>query len=65
MSKNTYFTGQPLYAQLLKLTDVQEIIKISQTGGHDRYIKKLDGYSHFVIMLFAVLMRYDSLREIV
>jgi hypothetical protein len=65
MGKNTYFTGQPLYGQLLKLTDRQEIAKISRKGSHDRYVKKLDGYSHFVIMLYAVLMRYDSLREIV
>ncbi len=65
MSKNTHFTGQPLYAQLLKLTDSKEIARISLEGCHDRYIKKLDGYSHFVIMLYAVLMRYDSLREIV
>ena len=65
MGKNTYFTGQPLYAQLLKLIDSQEIARISRKGVHDRYVKKLDGYSHFVIMLYAVLMRYDSLREIV
>jgi hypothetical protein len=65
MCKNTYFTGQPLYAQVLKLTDRQEIARISRKGVHDRYVKKLDGYSHFVILLYAVLMRYDSLREIV
>ncbi|MFA6950194.1 MAG: DUF4372 domain-containing protein [Lentimicrobiaceae bacterium] len=34
-------------------------------GGHDRYTQKPDGYTHFAIMLFAGLMRYDSLREIV
>lgn len=44
MSKNTYFTGQPLYTQLLKFADRQE-------GLHDRYVKKLDGYAQFVIML--------------
>lgn len=65
MGKNTYFTGQPFYSQLLKLTDRQEIGRISRKGMHERYVKKLDGYSHFVIMPYAVLMRYDSLREIV
>lgn len=64
MGKNTHFTGQPLYAQLLNLVDKQQIKSLSKSGGHDRYIKKLDGYSHFVIMLYSVLMRYDSLREI-
>ena len=38
---------------------------MSKSGGHDRYVKKLDGYSHFVILLYGVLMRHDSLREIV
>ena len=45
MGKNIYFTGQPLYAQLLKLTDVHEIAWTSQKGGHDRYTQKLDGYT--------------------
>lgn len=65
MGKNTHFSGQPLYAQLLKLTDRKEIARISRKGNHDRYVKKLDGYSHLVIMLYAVLMRHESLREIV
>ena len=65
MGKNTHFSGQPLYAQLLKLTERKEIARISRKGNHDRYVKKLDGYSHFVIMLYAVLMRHESLREIV
>ena len=65
MGKNTHFSGQPLYAQQLKLTDRKEIARISRKGNHDRYVKKLDGYSHFVIMLYAVLMRHESLREIV
>lgn len=65
MSKNIHFTGQPLYSQLLNLIDKQKINELSRQGGHDRYIKKLDGYSHFVILLYGILMRHDSLREIV
>lgn len=65
MGKNRHFSGQPLYAQLLKLTDREEIVRISLNGNHERYVKKLTGYSHFVIMLYAVLMRHESLREIV
>ncbi|MBK7099361.1 MAG: DUF4372 domain-containing protein [Sphingobacteriales bacterium] len=65
MSKNIHFTGQPLFTQLLSLADKQEIVNISRRGGFDRYVKKLDGYSHLVVMLYGVLMRYDSLREIV
>lgn len=65
MGKNTHFTGQPIFNQLLNLTDKQGIRTLSCTGGFDRYVKKLDGYAHFVIMLYGVLMRHDSLREIV
>src|SRR5690606_12350408 len=65
MSKNTHFTGQPIYTQLLNLVDKQAIVNLSDTGGHNRYVKKLDGYTHFVVMLYGVLMRYNSLREIV
>lgn len=65
MGKNIHFTGQPIYSQLLNLTDKRKIVELSVQGGHDRYVKKLDGYSHFVILLYGVLMRHDSLRGIV
>lgn len=65
MSKDTNFIGQPLFLQILNLVDRSKISNISKKGNHDRYIKKLDGYTHFVSLLFAVFQRYDSLRELV
>lgn len=65
MRKVTTFSGQPQYLQLLNLTNRAKISDFSQKSGHDRYVKKLDGYTHFVALLFAVLMRYASLRELV
>ena len=65
MGKITKFSGQPLYVQLLNLTERSKIRKISNDGGHDKYVKRLNGYTHFVALLFAVLMRYDSLRELI
>ena len=65
MSKDTNFIGQPVYVQLLNLVDRKKIKKISSCGGYDRNVKKLDGYTHFVAFLFAVLMRFDTLRETV
>ena len=65
MGKDTYFIGQPVYVQLLNLVDRERIRKISFHGGYDRYVKKLDGHTHFVAFLFAVLMRLDTLRETV
>ncbi len=65
MGKITTFSGQPQYLQILNLTNRSKIQSLSRQKGYDRYVKKLDGYTHFVALLFAVLMRYDSLRETV
>lgn len=65
MHKGTTFSGHPQYVQLLNLLNRVKIREISTKRGYDRYVKKLDGYTHFVALLFAVLMRYDSLRETV
>jgi hypothetical protein len=65
MSKNSYFTGQPVYSQVINLLDKAEIIKISrETKGSEAYVKKMNGYQHLVIMLFGVLKHFDSLREL-
>lgn len=40
------------------------ILKISHETGGERYIKHFDAWQHLVIMLYAVIKRFDSLREI-
>lgn len=37
---------------------------MSRRYGGERYVKSFDGYAHLLTMLFAVIMRFDSLREI-
>lgn len=37
---------------------------MSRKNGGERYVKSFDGYVHLLTMLFAVIMRFDSLREI-
>lgn len=65
MSKGSYFTGQPVYSQVIKLLDKSEIVKISrETKGSEAYVKRLDGYQHLIVMLFGVLKHFDSLREL-
>lgn len=65
MSKVTNFSGQPVYNQLLNLLDKQKICKISQnTKKSESYVKKLDGYTHLVVMLYGILKHFDSLREL-
>lgn len=65
MGKVTNFSGQPVYNQLLNLLDKQKILKISKkTKKSESYVKKLDGYTHLVVMLYGVLKHFDSLREL-
>ncbi len=64
MSKSTHFFGQPVYGQLIKSLDRTKIIEMSRKNGGEKYVKSFDGYVHLLTMLFAVIMRFDSLREI-
>ena len=64
MGKSNHFIGQPLYSQLIKLLDKAEILEISRKNGGERYIKRFDAWTHLMTMLYAVIMRHDSLREI-
>jgi hypothetical protein len=64
MSKSTHFFGQPVYGQLIKSLDRAKIVEMSRKNGGEKYVKSFDGYVHLLTMLFAVIMRFDSLREI-
>ena len=64
MGKSTHFFGQPIYGQLIKLLDKSKILQMSRKHGGERYVKSFDGFTHLLTMLYAVIMRFDSLREI-
>jgi hypothetical protein len=64
MSKSTHFFGQPVYGQLIKSLDRAKIVEMSRKNGGEKYVKSFDGYVHLLTMLFAIIMRFDSLREI-
>ena len=53
-----------MFGQLINLLDKEKIAKISRKNGGERYIKKFDLWQHLSIMFYAVIKRYDSLREI-
>ena len=65
MNKGTHFLGQPMYGQLISLLDKAQILRISQENGGERYVQHFDAWQHLVVMLYAVVKRFDSLREIV
>ena len=64
MGKGTNFSGQPVLSQLIKLMDRQKINTLASKSGANYYTKYLDGYSHLVVMLYAVLSNLRSLREV-
>jgi len=64
MYKDTHFIGQPMYGQLISLLDKSKILRFSRANGGERYVKHFDAWQHLVIMLYAVIKRFDSLREI-
>ena len=65
MGKDSNFTGQPVYSQILNLLDRERIMQISrETEGSEAYVKRFDGYQHLVVMLFGILNHFDSLREL-
>ena len=64
MGKSSHFSGQPLYCQVIKLIDKSKVLHVSREKGSERYVKRFNGWVHLVVMLYAVIMRFDSLREI-
>ena len=64
MRKNSHFNRQPLYGQVIKLLDKSKILHFSREKGGERYTKRFNCWIHLVVMLYAVIMRFDSLREI-
>ena len=53
-----------MYGQLINLLDKSKIMRFSRENGGERYVKHFDAWQHLVVMLYAVIRRFDSLREI-
>ena len=50
--------------QLLNYFNKQKILQTSRKMGGERYVKSFNAWCHLTVMLYAVIMRFDSLREI-
>lgn len=64
MPKSSNFFGQPIYGQLITSLDREKIVEMSRKHGGEKYVKGFDGFTHLPTMLHAVILRFDSLREI-
>lgn len=64
MNKGTHFLGQPLYCQALSLLNKPAVLQYSRKHSGEHYVKSFDAWTHLVVMLYVVIYRFDSLREI-
>jgi len=65
MNKHKFFTGQPIFSQLLSLIPKSFVLKAAREHGSDRYCKRFSTYDHLVTMLYAAFQQCNSLREVI
>lgn len=65
MNKSKFYSGQPILTQLLKLIDKRLVKQLANQGAHDRYYKSFDTQTHLTTMLYCVLNKCTSSREVV
>lgn len=65
MSKSTFFTGQPIFNQILTLLPQESVRSLTAKYQTDRYTKRFNTHAHLVTMLYAAFHRCGSLREVI
>ncbi len=64
MRKSKFFTGQPIFSQLLSFLPKHAVDQIARESQSDRYCRHFTTYGHLVSLLYAVLNNCSSLREV-
>ncbi len=64
MNKSTFFSGQPIFTQLLKFIPKDTILRIARQYNADRYCKRFSTYEHLVTILYSIFNNCNSLREV-
>jgi hypothetical protein len=57
------FSGQPMFNQHLNFIAKNEIRQIAKKHESERYVKKITTFHHLVVMLYASIEGYHSIRE--
>src|SRR5579875_3878032 len=65
MPKSTFFTGQPVFNQLLSYISHSLVSRLAQKHHANRYCKKFKASDHLVTMLFCCFHHCTSLRELI
>lgn len=64
MSKGTFFTGQPIFNQILNFIPRSIVAAVARDLNADFYCKSFKTYDHLVTMLYGILNQCTSLREV-
>jgi transposase len=64
MSKGTFFTGQPIFNQILNYIPRAIVQSAAREVNADYRYKSFKTYEHLVTMLYAIFNHCDSLREV-
>lgn len=64
MGKSRFFTGQPIFSQVLSFIPKGLVYRLAREHGSDHYCKHFKTYDHLVTMLYATLNQCTSLREV-
>lgn len=64
MSKGTFFTGQPIFNQVLNFIPRSMVKDVARELNADYYCKTFKTYEHLVTMLYAIFNQCTSLREV-
>lgn len=65
MLKHKFFTGQPIFTQLLNFIPRSIITEASRAHRADRYCKRFKTYDHLVLMLYVGFHQCTSIREVI
>jgi len=65
MNKSKFFSGQPIFTQLLQYLPKSEVLRLARQNNSDRYYKKFTTHSHLIAMLYTCYEGCTSLREVV
>ena len=64
MNKSTFFSGQPVLSQLIKLIPEHLLTQLATHHRADRYYKTFRSRDHLIAMLYACFHNCTSLREV-
>lgn len=65
MNKSNHFSGQPILGQILNLIPANIIKEGARKYNTDKYYKKFMTQDHLVTMLYCILSKCNSIREVV